>query len=84
MTAPGKSLIASASAARLSISRWLVGSSRMIMLGPKKVARPNSNRAFSPPDRFFTSVSPALPEKPMAPVRPRTLLSGASGISLRT
>src|ERR1043166_2007055 len=76
MTAPSKSLMASASAARLSMSRWLVGSSRMIMLGAWKVASPSSSRAFSPPERLFTSVSAASPEKPIAPARRRGPAAG--------
>ena len=57
MQAPSYSLIASISSARLSMSRWLVGSSRISSCGPSKVASPISSRAFSPPDSAAILVS---------------------------
>jgi hypothetical protein len=41
--------------ARLSISRWLVGSSRISRFGAWKAARPISRRAFSPPERSLAA-----------------------------
>src|SRR6185295_12858146 len=76
--------MASVNAARLSMSRWLVGSSRMSRCGPENVAMPSSRRAFSPPERLATGVSAVAPENPMLPARARTLASGASGIRRET
>ena len=38
-------------------------------MGPKKVASPNSSRAFSQPDNLPAGVSAGLPEKPIPPAR---------------
>ena len=65
------------------MSRWFVGSSSMTRCGPDKVASPSISRAFSPPESCPAGVSAIAAEKPMAPARPRTLASGASGISRR-
>ena len=83
MQAPSYSLIASISSARLSMSRWLVGSSRISSCGPSKVARPISSRAFSPPDSAAILVSARAPEKPICAARPRILASGAPRMRLR-
>ena len=47
ITAPEKSLRASISAARLSMSRWLVGSSKMMRCGALKVASPEQSRLLA-------------------------------------
>ena len=51
-TAPWKSASAFTSASRASMSRWLVGSSRISSCGASRVASASSSRAFSPPDRL--------------------------------
>ena len=63
--------MASTSAARLSMSRWLVGSSRTTRWGPSSVASPSNSRAFSPPESCAAEVSAIAAGKPIAPaVRP--------------
>ena len=51
ITAPEYSVSASTSASRDSISRWLVGSSRISRCGASMVASSSDSRAFCPPDR---------------------------------
>ena len=48
---------ASTSASRLSMSRWLVGSSRISICGASSVASSSESRAFCPPDSRPTTVS---------------------------
>ncbi len=50
ITAPEYSVSASTSASRLSMSRWLVGSSRISRCGASMVASSSDSRAFCPPD----------------------------------
>ena len=52
MTAPGNSLTASTRASRLSMSRWLVGSSRIRSCGASRHIRASARRVFSPPERW--------------------------------
>ena len=56
ITAPPYSVSASTSASRLSMSRWLVGSSRMIICGASSAASSSASRVFCPPDSRPTSV----------------------------
>ena len=67
ITAPPYSVSASTSASRLSMSRWLVGSSRMIRCGASSVAISRLSRAFCPPDSRPTSVvATSAPSPPAA------------------
>ena len=71
---------ASTSASRLSMSRWLVGSSRISRCGASKVARPSSSRAFSPPERFADRrVALPVRRSRLAPSAARTFASGCVG-----
>ena len=72
------------SAARLSMSRWFVGSSRISRCGPVKVARPISRRAFSPPDNSLTRVSAFTLGKPICAQRARIFASVPSRMSSAT
>ena len=57
MTAPGNSLTASTRASRLSMSRWLVGSSRIRSCGASRHISARASRVFSPPERWRAWVS---------------------------
>src|ERR1700716_174954 len=85
MTAPAKPLIASISAARLSMSRWLVGSSSTTRCGPSKHASASSRRDFSPPHSLGAGVSAAGADPGLGRVRHQAanVIIGASrGVEL--
>ena len=82
-TAPSKSASAFTSASRASMSRWLVGSSRISSCGASRVASASSSRAFSPPDRFATGVSARSASRPKRASWPRTCGAVARGSAAR-
>ena len=81
ITAPPYSVSASTSASRLSMSRWLVGSSRMIICGASSAASKSDSRVFCPPDSRPTSVVTMSAPIPPAASRPRSFPGGSSGLS---
>ena len=55
-----------------SISRWLVGSSRIRMLAPEIIILERRQRTFSPPESTRTRFTPSSPGKSIRPRKPRT------------
>ena len=60
------------SAVMLSISRWLVGSSRIRIFAPEIIILERRQRTFSPPERTRTRLMPSSPGKSIRPRNPRT------------
>ncbi len=71
MTAPSKASRASSSASRLSMSRWLVGSSRISTLAPEATRIASERRRCSPPEMSASCFSTSAPEKRKPPSRSR-------------
>ena len=66
-TAPSKAVSASSSASRLSMSRWLVGSSRIRTLAPEATRIASESRRCSPPEMSPSDFSASEPEKRKPP-----------------
>ena len=66
-TAPSNSVSASSSASRLSMSRWLVGSSRTRTLAPEATRIASESRRCSPPEMSLSCFSASAPEKRKPP-----------------
>ena len=66
-TAPSNSISASSSASRLSMSRWLVGSSRTRTLAPEATRIASESRRCSPPEMSESCFSTSSPEKRKPP-----------------
>ena len=55
-----------------SISKWLVGSSRIRQLAPLIIILERRHLTFSPPERILTFLTPSSPAKSILPRKPRT------------
>ena len=81
--APSKSDSASASASRMSRSRWLVGSSSSSTLGLRQAISARARRARSPPENTSTAWKARWPEKYQRPRKLRMSWVEASGAMSR-
>ena len=77
-TVPSNALSASSSASRASMSRWLVGSSRISTFAPDATRIASESRRRSPPDRPSSGFSASSPLNRKRPSRARALF----GVSL--
>ena len=72
-TFPSKPLSASSSASRASMSRWLVGSSRISTFAPDATRIASDTRLRSPPERPSIGFSASCPLNRKRPSRARAL-----------
>ena len=69
---PGNLIMPSLRAVIDSMSRWLVGSSKISTFAAEIIIFENRQRTFSPPERTFTYLSPSSPAKSILPRKPLT------------
>ena len=62
-----------------SISRWLVGSSKISTFAPSIIILDKRTLTFSPPDNTFTFLTPSSPGKSILPKKPLTYVGSGSG-----
>mmetsp|Transcript_16595 Transcript_16595/g.40540 ORF Transcript_16595/g.40540 Transcript_16595/m.40540 type:complete len:160 (+) Transcript_16595:373-852(+) len=74
-TPPSNLLIAMARASIVSMSRWLVGSSRSRMCGCRHASSANASLLFCPPDSVLIG---RVARSPLSPKRPRYLRASSS------
>mmetsp|Transcript_28339 Transcript_28339/g.72856 ORF Transcript_28339/g.72856 Transcript_28339/m.72856 type:complete len:209 (+) Transcript_28339:482-1108(+) len=83
MMPPSNFLTASMSESMLSMSRWLVGSSRSSTCGLDHVALQNATRLFCPPDSVRMRCVCHCPDIPNRPMRRRTSSGVMVGSAMR-
>ena len=81
-TAPSNSRRASSSASRLSMSRWLVGSSRIRTLAPEATRIASERRRCSPPEMSLSFFSDVRAREEEAAEQVAGLLAGQPGLAL--